>query len=75
MICAAVLVLRKKQPDLHRPFKVKYLPLVAALGIGFNFLLMFSLDRSTWVRLVVWSAVGIIIYFIYSAKNSNLNKA
>lgn len=74
MICAAVLVLRKKQPDLHRPFKVKYLRLVAGLGIGFNILLMLSLDKSTWVRLVVWSAVGIIIYFVYSAKNSNLNK-
>jgi len=75
MICAAVLVLRKKQPHLHRPFRVKYLPLVAGLGIGFNILLMLSLDKSTWVRLVVWSAVGIIIYFAYSAKNSNLDKA
>jgi len=68
-------VLRKRQPHLHRPFRVKYLPLVAGLGIGFNILLMLSLDKSTWVRLVVWSAVGIIIYFAYSAKNSNLDKA
>jgi len=74
MICAAVLVLRKKQPGLHRPFRVKYLPLVAVLGIGFNILLMFSLDRSTWARLLVWSVVGVIIYFVYSAKNSNLHK-
>jgi APA family basic amino acid/polyamine antiporter len=74
MICAAVLVLRKKQPGLHRPFKVKYLPLVAGLGMGFNILLMFSLDKSTWVRLLVWSVVGVIIYFVYSAKNSNLHK-
>jgi len=74
MICAAVLVLRKKQPGLHRPFRVKYLPLVAGLGIGFNVLLMFSLDKSTWVRLLVWSVVGVIIYFVYSAKNSNLHK-
>ncbi len=74
MICAGVLVLRKKQPDLKRPFKVRYLPLVAGLGICFNLLLMFSLDSATWVRLLVWSAVGIIVYFIYSAKHSNLNK-
>ncbi|QEC70284.1 amino acid permease [Panacibacter ginsenosidivorans] len=73
MICAAVLVLRKKQPDLHRPYKVKYLPLVAGLGLGFNILLMFSLDASTWVRLLVWSVAGIIIYFVYSVKHSNLN--
>jgi APA family basic amino acid/polyamine antiporter len=73
MICAAVLVLRKKQPDLHRPYKVRYLPLVACLGIGFNVLLMFSLDSSTWMRLLIWSAIGIAIYFIYSARHSNLN--
>ncbi|ULQ51983.1 APC family permease [Flavihumibacter fluvii] len=74
MICAAVVVLRKRQPDLHRPFKVKYLPLVAGLGFGFNMLLMFSLDISTWLRLLVWSAMGIAIYFLYSIKNSKLNK-
>jgi len=74
MICAAVLVLRKRQPHLHRPFKVKYLPLVAILGFGFNFFLMFSLDKATWWRLLVWSAIGIAVYFLYSDKKSNLNK-
>jgi APA family basic amino acid/polyamine antiporter len=73
MISAAVLILRKKQPQLPRPFKVKYLPLVASLGILFNFLLMFSLDKATWLRLVVWSFVGVAIYFFYSAKHSNLH--
>lgn len=73
MICAAVLILRKTQPNLHRPFKVKYLPLVAILGVGFNIFLMFTLDESTWLRLLVWSAIGIAIYFLYSAKKSNLN--
>ncbi len=74
MICVGVLVLRKTQPNLKRPFKVRYLPLVAGLGICFNLLLMFSLDSSTWLRLVLWSAIGIMVYFIYSAKHSNLNK-
>jgi APA family basic amino acid/polyamine antiporter len=73
MICLAVLVLRKKEPGLPRPYKVRYLPLVAILGFGFNVLLMFSLDKATWVRLLVWSIAGLIIYFVYSAKNSNLN--
>lgn len=73
LICVAVLVLRKKQPGLHRPFKVKYLPLVAGAGICFNVLLMFSLDKSTWLRLLVWSAAGILVYFVYSARHSNLN--
>jgi APA family basic amino acid/polyamine antiporter len=74
MICAAVLVLRKKQPGLHRPFKVKYLPLVAGLGLGFNILLMFSLDGATWWRLLIWSIIGIAVYFLYSARHSKLNK-
>jgi APA family basic amino acid/polyamine antiporter len=74
MICGAVLVLRKKQPGLTRPFRVKYLPLVACLGIGFNLLLMFSLDKATWMRLAVWSVIGILIYFGYGARHSKLNK-
>ncbi|MBA4850831.1 APC family permease [Emticicia sp. BO119] len=74
MICAAVLVLRKKQPDLHRPFKLKNLTLIASSGIIFNIILMFSLDKATWLRLLVWSIIGIIIYFAYSAKHSHLNK-
>jgi basic amino acid/polyamine antiporter, APA family len=74
MICIAVWVLRRKQPGLHRPYKVKYLPIVAGLGFCFNIFLMFSLDSSTWVRLLVWSIIGIAIYFLYSAKHSNLNK-
>jgi APA family basic amino acid/polyamine antiporter len=73
MICLAVLVLRKKEHGLPRPYKVRYLPLVAILGFAFNVLLMFSLDKATWVRLLVWSIAGLIIYFVYSAKNSNLN--
>jgi len=74
MICAAVLVLRRKEPQLHRPFRVKYLPLVALLGFSFNIFLMFSLDQATWFRLMIWSVIGIAIYFLYSAKHSNLNE-
>lgn len=74
MICIAVWVLRRKQPQLHRPYKVKYLPLVAGLGFVFNILLMFSLDSSTWMRFLVWSIIGISIYFFYSARHSNLNQ-
>jgi APA family basic amino acid/polyamine antiporter len=75
MICIAVLILRKKQPDLPRPYRVKNLPLVAGLGFVFNILLMISLDHSTWLRLLVWSIVGIAIYFLYSARNSKLNQS
>ena len=73
MICGAVLILRKTEPQLHRPYRVKYLPLVAILGIGFNLFLMFSLDTATWQRFVIWSALGIILYFLYGVKRSHLN--
>lgn len=74
MICAAVLVLRKKEPGLDRPYKVKYISIIAPLGIGFNLLLMLSLDMATWIRFVLWSLIGIAVYFIYSARHSHLNK-
>ncbi|RYZ50764.1 MAG: amino acid permease, partial [Sphingobacteriales bacterium] len=73
MICAAVFILRKKQPDLHRPFKVRRLGLVAGAGLLFNLLLMFSLDGATWMRLLVWSVLGIIVYRFYGLRKSKLN--
>lgn len=73
MICGAVLVLRKKEPHLHRPFKVKFLPLIAGSGVLFNLLLMLSLDKATWFRLAIWSILGLIVYFFYGVKHSRLN--
>ena len=75
MICGAVLLLRKTAPDLHRPFKVKWLPLVATLGIGFNIFLMLSLDVATWIRFAVWSVLGVLVYFLYSARHSKLSSS
>jgi len=73
MICGAVLVLRRKNPHINRPYKVKYLQVVAPLGIAFNLFLMLSLDYATWLRFLVWSIIGILVYFLYSARHSNLN--
>lgn len=72
MICGAVWLLRKRRPDLQRPYKVKALPVVATLGIGFNLFLMLSLDKATWLRFLIWSVLGIIVYFAYSARHSKL---
>lgn len=73
MICGAVLILRRKEPGLHRPYKVKNIQLVAPLGIAFNLLLMCSLDSATWIRFIVWSFIGLLLYFMYSARHSHLN--
>lgn len=73
MICGTVLILRRKEPGLHRPYKVKNIQLVAPLGIAFNLLLMCSLDSATWIRFIVWSFIGLLLYFMYSARHSHLN--
>jgi APA family basic amino acid/polyamine antiporter len=66
VVCAAVWILRYKSPEIVRPFRVKALPVVAALGILINGGLMFSLGPDNWIRLVVWLALGLLIYFGYS---------
>jgi APA family basic amino acid/polyamine antiporter len=74
MISGAVLVLRYKQPDLERPFRVPFLPVVSVLGVGFNVFLMCYVRPETWVAFLCWSALGVIVYFTYSRRNSKLNE-
>jgi APA family basic amino acid/polyamine antiporter len=70
IVCAGVLILRKRRPDLHRPFKTPWVPAVPILGIAISSLLMLSLPLDTWIRLVVWLVVGLIIYFTYGRHHS-----
>lgn len=74
MICAAVWILRVREPNLERPYRTPALPVVATLGILANLYLMYNLRFDTKVTFVVWGALGIIVYFLYSRRNSNLNK-
>ena len=73
LVCIGVMVLRKKQPDLPRAFKTPLVPLVPILGIISCFAMMISLPGDTWLRLIIWLAIGFVIYFGYSIKNSKLN--
>lgn len=73
MICIAVWMLRIKQPELERPFRVPFLPVVSILGAGFNVFLMCFVRPDTWVAFLCWSALGMIVYFTYSRHNSKLN--
>ncbi len=70
IVCAAVLVLRAKDPGRHRPFRCPWVPVVPILGIVSNVVLMLSLDNITKLRLVIWLAIGFLIYFTYSRKKS-----
>jgi APA family basic amino acid/polyamine antiporter len=72
LVCAGVLILRSKRPDLERPFRTPLVPFVPIMGIVTCFGLMLTLPADTWIRLVVWLLIGFSIYFGYSRKHSVL---
>jgi basic amino acid/polyamine antiporter, APA family len=74
LVCVGVLVLRKKRPDLDRPFRTPLVPLVPILGILACLGLMATLPGDTWLRLLVWLVIGFVIYFAYSRKHSVLQR-
>jgi APA family basic amino acid/polyamine antiporter len=75
IVCAGVWVLRVKRPDLPRPFKTPLVPLVPILGIIVSLGLMASLPGSTWLRLIIWLFVGMVLYFTYGKKHSKVQLA
>ncbi|RYF60616.1 MAG: amino acid transporter, partial [Cytophagaceae bacterium] len=72
MVCLGILILRKRQPDAPRAFRTPWVPVVPILGILTCALMMLSLPADTWIRLVVWLAIGLVIYFTYGKKRSKL---
>jgi APA family basic amino acid/polyamine antiporter len=72
VVCIGVLVLRYKRPELPRPFRVKAVWPVALLGIGFCSTMILSLPNDTWLRLIIWTIIGVIFYFAYGYKHSKL---
>jgi APA family basic amino acid/polyamine antiporter len=72
LVCGAVIILRKTNPELHREFKTPLVPLVPILGIIVCAAMIFGLGWTNWARLLGWLALGMIIYFGYSKKRSHL---
>jgi APA family basic amino acid/polyamine antiporter len=72
LVSAGILVMRKTHPEMPRPFRTPLVPLVPILGILFNLALMAGLGAENWMRLLVWMALGLAIYFGYSRKHSRL---
>ena len=66
IVCAGVLVLRYKRPELVRPFKAPLFPIVPILGVITSLGVMAFLPGDTWLRLIIWMAIGFVIYFGYS---------
>jgi basic amino acid/polyamine antiporter, APA family len=75
MVCLGILVLRKTQPNAPRSFRTPFVPLVPILGILTCLLMMVSLPIDTWIRLIIWLVIGLVIYFKYGKKNSKLRSS
>lgn len=72
IVCTAVLIMRKTNPNAPRPFRCPLVPLVPILGIVCCSMLMFSLPAANWLRLVIWMTLGLAIYFCYGHQHSVL---
>jgi len=70
IVCAAVLVMRRTDPDTPRAFRTPFVPAVPILGILFCLMLMFSLPAENWYRLLIWLVIGFAVYFGYGRKRS-----
>lgn len=75
IVCAGVWLLRRRRPELNRPFKTPWVPFVPIMGIVISSLLMLSLPFDTWLRLIVWLVVGLVIYFTYGRHHSKFKQA
>jgi len=72
VICSAVLILRRRKPDLPRAFRTPWVPVVPVVGIVFSLWLLSELAAITWAVFVGWVALGLVIYFAYGIRHSRL---
>jgi basic amino acid/polyamine antiporter, APA family len=75
IVCAGVWVLRRQRPELNRPFRTPWVPFVPMMGILVSGTMMIALPRDTWIRLVVWLVIGMVIYFGYGRHHSRVQAA
>jgi APA family basic amino acid/polyamine antiporter len=72
IVCIAVVLLRRTDPDQPRPFRTPWVPLVPILGVLFNGYMMYRLGWINWARLIIWLAIGLVVYFTYGRKHSKV---
>ena len=73
IVSLSIILLRKRRPDLPRPFRTPWVPLVPILAAVVCLTQMLALPFDTWMRLIIWMLIGVVIYFTYSRKHSHLN--
>ncbi len=74
VVCVGIMILRVQAPKAKRPFRTPYVWIVAPLGIAFCGAMMASLPNDTWLRLVFWTAIGLVIYFVYGVWHAKPSK-
>jgi len=75
IVSLGVIVLRRTRPDLPRPFRMPWVPVLPLLSAGVSLILMLGLPRATWERLFIWMAIGVAFYFAYGFRKSRLRSA
>jgi len=74
IVCVSIVVLRKTRPEIERPFRTPFVPWIPLLGALICLVQMAALPLDTWYRLIIWMAIGLVIYFTYSYRHSKLRK-
>jgi len=74
IVCAGVWVIRRRNPEMERPFRTPWVPVVPILGIVISLAMMLSLTGLTWIRLAVWLVIGMVIYFTYGRYHSRVQQ-
>lgn len=74
LVCIGVMILRKTLPNAIRPFRTPFVPLVPIIGIVVCLYLMYSLPSESWIRLMVWMVLGVVIYFSYGKRHSKIRE-
>lgn len=74
VVCIGVLIMRKRRPDVPRPFRVPWAPVVCILGAVVCLGMCFALSNATWIRLVIWTIIGMGIYAAYGYRHSRLRQ-
>jgi len=75
LVCIGVMILRKKSPEVPRPFRTPWVPVVPVLGSLICLAMIAGLGIDNWIRLGVWLIIGMFVYFGYSRKHSKVQKS
>ncbi len=74
IVSVGVMILRKRRPDLERPFRTPWMPFTPIMAILIAVLLMAALPSDTWIRLIIWLVIGLVIYFTYGRHHSKVQR-